>query len=104
MYMIFSRKTLLLIATVFGACSFKQLHDPNWQSAFIKINSNGSIAYSPDEKGNTIPDFSHTGYYQGNQSIPDIAVVKTLSPADGSSEKIIQDAIDELSKNSYRKG
>lgn len=93
------RKKLLIAICAIYACSFKQLHSPAWQSAFVKANKDGSLKYIPDEKGNIIPDFSQVGYYRGDKKIPDIAVVKTISPApDGSSETIIQAAIDEVSK------
>ena len=70
-----------------------------WESKFIKQNKDGSLKYIPDEKGNIIPDFSRVGYSAGDKNIPDVAVVKTIGPAaEGTSEAIIQSAIDELSK------
>jgi hypothetical protein len=77
-----------------------------WQSKFITINKDGSLTYTPDEKGNVIPDFSRVGYYNGDKEIPDIAVVKTISPS-ADAEKQIQNAINELSnkpldKNGFR--
>jgi pectin methylesterase-like acyl-CoA thioesterase len=39
------------------------------------------------------------GYYAGDKTIPDVPVVKTIEPAvNGTSEMIIQSAIDEVSK------
>jgi hypothetical protein len=73
---------------------------PYWESKFVRVNSDGSLKYIPDEKGNIIPDFSRVGYYGGDKSIPDIPVVKTIEPAsNGTSEDIIQSAIDEVSKH-----
>ncbi|HTD93081.1 MAG TPA: hypothetical protein VK644_04690 [Chitinophagaceae bacterium] len=99
------KPAIALLATVlFSAWTFS----PAWQSKFVTISKNGSLKYIPDEKGNIIPDFSQVGYYQGNKSIPDIAVVATVSPAEtGSSEAIIQAAIEEVAKrtpdkNGYR--
>ncbi len=68
-----------------------------WQSKFVTINKDGSLNYTADEKGNIIPDFSRVGYYNGDKDIPNIAVVKTISPS-ADAEKQIQNAIDELSK------
>ena len=68
-----------------------------WQSKFVTINKDGSLTYTPDEKGNIIPDFSRVGYYNGDKDIPNIAVVKTISLS-ADVEKQIQNAIDELSK------
>lgn len=67
----------------------------------MSIDKKGILHYSPDEKGNIIPDFSRVGYYQGDKEIPDVAVVKTISPNNnGSSEEVIQSAIDEVTKMS----
>jgi hypothetical protein len=76
--------------------SFKKIG--SWQSKFVKQNKDGSLQYIPDEKGNIIPDFSRVGYYGGDKTIPEVAIVKTISAGDGSSEEIIQSAIDETAK------
>ena len=69
-----------------------------WQSKFVH-ESNGKLTYFPDEKGNTIPDFSHVGYHQGDRDLPVMKVVKTITAVSGSdSEQLIQNAIDEVSK------
>jgi hypothetical protein len=85
-------------------CSFSRF--PNWQSKFVFLNSNGRLEYPADEKGNTIPDFSQVGYYHSDKEIPNVTVIKTVSPSDNA-EKEIQDAIDVLSsqpidKNGFR--
>ena len=96
------QKTILLLLTVF-IFSF-QPSSPAWESKFIKLNKDGSLKYIPDENGNIIPDFSRVGYYGGEKTIPDVAVVKTIEPAaNGTSEQIIQSAIDELSKRTVGK-
>jgi hypothetical protein len=68
-----------------------------WQSKLVTVTKNGAITYVPDEKGNRLPDFSRVGYYNGDKNIPNIAVLKTLSPSANAEQKI-QNAIDELSK------
>jgi hypothetical protein len=70
----------LLMAALF---SF-QPHNTPWESRFVKLHKDGSLKYIPDEKGNIIPDFSRVGYYDGDKDIPDVPVIKTISP--GSSE------------------
>jgi hypothetical protein len=91
------QKFALLLLTAF-ILSFI-LPSPAWESKFIKVNKDGSLKYIPDEKGNIIPDFSRVGYYGGDKDIPDVAVVKTIEPvANGTSEAIIQSAIDEVAK------
>jgi len=69
------------------------------QSSFVQLNPNGTLNYTADIRGNTIPDFSAVGYRRSNTDIPNVQVVKTISPAEsGSSEEIIQAAIDEVSQ------
>ena len=74
----------------------------SWQSKFVQQKKDGSLKYTPDEKGNLIPDFSRVGYYGGDKKIPDVAVVKTIAPS-ANDQKEIQNAIDELSKKSLDK-
>src|SRR5882757_808612 len=70
-----------------------------WQSKFVTFNPDGTLTYHPDEKGNTIPDFSRVGYHEQDQPIPDVPVVKILeAPKDGDARQLIQDAINEVSK------
>lgn len=69
-----------------------------WESQFVKISNDGRLQYVADAKGNIIPDFSRVGYYGGDRAIPDVAVVKTISPAKGNSEAIIQNAINEVAQ------
>ena len=73
-----------------------------WQSQHVKYNANGVLVYTPDEKGNRIPDFSEVGY-KGGQKLPFVPVVKTLYPAKGDDGKKIQQAIDELAKRKHNK-
>ncbi|OKL42200.1 hypothetical protein A3841_07495 [Pontibacter flavimaris] len=68
-----------------------------WQSKYVSIAKDGTLHYTPDAQGNVIPDFSRVGYQQGDREIPDIRVRKTVRPArSGSSQEIIQQAIDEV--------
>lgn len=87
---IFSGLILLIMA-------FKLPEKAFWESKYVRLNSDGSITYTPDKKGNIIPDFSRVGYHQGDKEIPDVLVRKTISPTTtGSSQEIIQQAINEL--------
>jgi hypothetical protein len=91
------RSTILLVA-IFAAFAFQSMTG-GWESQFIKVKKDGALSYIPDEKGNTIPDFSRVGYYAGDKAIPDIAVVKTVSPTGtDNDETTIQAAIDEVAK------
>jgi hypothetical protein len=83
---------LLLVAFLF---SFEPVKE--WQSKLVKQSKDGSLQYTPDEKGNILPDFSRVGFYAGDKEIPSIAVVSTIAPSPNA-EKEIQAAIDDLSK------
>ena len=69
-----------------------------WNSKFIQLDKNSSLQYVPDDKGNTIPDFSRVGYLANRKPIPEIPVVKVISPSGSDDQEIIQAAIDALSK------
>jgi len=87
----------ITIGFVFIGCQIG-FSQSSWQSKFVQ-ESNGKLTYSPDEKGNIIPDFSHVGYHRGDKEIPSVAVVKTISAAPkGDSQRLIQKAIDEVSE------
>jgi hypothetical protein len=90
---------VLAPAALVLALRFQPAPDQKWESRFIKVNANGTLTYIPDEKGNMIPDFSYVGYYGGDKPIPQVPVVKTLSPSDND-RQTIQSAIDELSRQS----
>ncbi len=104
---IFSAKKTAWLGLFFFsiAPAFAQQH---WQSKLVKMNSDSSLTYIPDEHGNTIPDFSRVGYFRGDAAIPDIAVVKTIAPSGSENDSaLIQSAIDEVAallpdKNGFR--
>ena len=49
-------------------------------SRLVYPNKDGKLVYTPDEKGNVIPDFSHYGYTGGGVALPDVPVVMTVIP------------------------
>lgn len=70
-----------------------------WQSSLVAIDNTGNITYTPDAKGNIIPDFSRVGYHHGDKPIPDYPTTITLSPLiAGDCTDLIQHAIDSVSK------
>ncbi|WP_345954567.1 DUF4955 domain-containing protein [Mucilaginibacter sp. PAMB04168] len=88
--------------------SFTAYHQALVDADLVRLQKDGSLQYKADAKGNTLPDFSNVGYHSGEKEWPNVQVVKTISPAaEGSSEQIIQDAINEVSArapdaNGYR--
>ena len=57
----------------------------------------GNLIYTPDEQGNTIPDFSHAGYGGGGVAIPSVPVKETIWPVAGDNTANVQAAIDKVS-------
>lgn len=65
-------------------------------SAIVYPGDDGRLVYVPDDRGNTIPDFSHAGYGGGGTPLPEVPVAVTLGPAPGDARARIQAAIDEV--------
>ena len=67
-------------------------------STIVYPGADGRLVYQADEKGNTIPDFSHAGYGGGGVDLPEVPVVETVVPGDGDDGARIQAAIDRVSQ------
>ena len=65
-------------------------------TSLVSIDGSGHLTYTPDEKGNVLPDFSYVGYHHGEKPIPDVPVAKTIYPVAGDNHAHIQSAIDEV--------
>ena len=92
-----SKSILTLCILLTGILTLSFVKDNLWSSKFLTVNKDGSITYFPDEKGNTIPDFSLVGYHHGLKEIPKVKIVKTVSPVKGDAGSTIQEAIDQVS-------
>lgn len=104
----FIRKPNLLLVTVttLSVMAFTVTRNIQWESKFVQADKKGNLTYTPDEKGNIIPDFSRVGYYQGDKAIPDVPVATTITPSADAAQKI-QAAINALAtktpdKNGFR--
>jgi hypothetical protein len=79
-----------------------------WNSAVVRVDTQGRLTYVADANGNRIPDYSHAGYRGGGVPLPtSIPIVKTLSVATGDQTARIQAALDEVAAlpvqtNGYR--
>ncbi len=62
-------------------------------TSLVSVGSNGRLVYTPNSRGDVVPDFSAVGYRNGEASIPTIAVQRTVSPASGDDRSNIQNAI-----------
>src|SRR4051812_18526004 len=63
----------------------------------IHPDTDGKLAYVPDEQGNTILDFSHAGYGGGGVPVPTVPVRETIWPVAGDNTANVQAAIDKVS-------
>lgn len=68
----------------------------NWQSDLVKVKKSGRLVYLKDKDGFVLPDFSHAGYRGGGVALPDVKVVKQISPVEGDNTSHIQQAIGEV--------
>lgn len=92
-------KVFVLCTFIIASMAYGSARKAFWESAFVKLKKDSTLIYTPDEKGNVIPDFSYVGYYGGDKPIPEIPVVKTVSPTGTDNDQnTIQTAIDEVSK------
>ncbi len=68
----------------------------SWESKIVYYNEQGKLTYVSDAEGNRIPDFSYAGYQNSEKPIPEVPVVKTLSPVQGDNTASIQNALFEI--------
>ncbi|MDR1021772.1 MAG: DUF6298 domain-containing protein [Prevotellaceae bacterium] len=54
----------------------------------------GQLMYTPDERGNRVPDFSYAGYMAGEKDIPTAEVRVRVPPVEGDATAQIQRALD----------
>ncbi len=76
-------------------------------SSLVSIGSNGNLIYTPDSRGNVVPDFSAVGFMNGEAPIPTIGVVLNVNPVSGDNLVNVQNAINQvaampLDANGYR--
>lgn len=70
--------------------------DVRWTSRLVSSDDAGQLVYHPDEDGYVLPDFSYAGYRNGEQSIPEVKVVRVVEPIDGDNTRHLQEAIDSV--------
>ncbi len=72
------------------------INGQDWQSNIVHYDNEGKLVYVRDSEGNEIADFSYAGYKGGGVTIPNVPIVKTLSPLQGDNTSQIQNAINEV--------
>lgn len=94
----FRRTLAVLEILIVASCLSASAGDmPNYTSRLYP-GPDGRLVYIPDERGNTIPDFSHAGYGGGGVVIPYVPVKETLWPVEGDNTPLTQAAVDRVSK------
>ncbi|WP_231625543.1 DUF6298 domain-containing protein [Pedobacter sp. R20-19] len=89
---------LLVVALLVMNFSFAQKPKPIEPPKPIFKGKDGKMAYTPDEQGNRIPDFSYAGYMAGEKAIPS-AMVKVVVPMKaGDATLRIQSALNAVAK------
>src|SRR5918993_2846645 len=83
---------VLVIALLLSLCL--PLSARTAESKLVRPGKSGRLIYLPDEKGNTIPDFSYCGFGAGGVRLPRVAVKRTVRPGEGDDGARIQQAID----------
>ena len=67
------------------------------QCSLVHPGADGKLVYVPDERGDTIPDFSNAGYGGGGVPLPQVETHVTVEPRQsGDDTERIQAAIDEV--------
>ena len=79
-----------LFSSLFLVLSFTSISQT---STLVSVGTNGNLVYTPDAKGNTVPDFSDVGYMNSEASIPNVPVVLTVFPVAGDNLANVQNAI-----------
>lgn len=110
---ILKKSSLILFVFIMMICStvvpsvaaptadYKDFEQRDYVDAeLVKVNDDGSLTYNKDsDSGSSLPDYSAVGYHSGEKVIPKVKVVKTIQAGSLKDHtKLIQDAIDEVSK------
>jgi len=82
----------ILTVTVCGSAASKQ--------PWVSLDASGKLVYRTLPRGDRIIDFSYAGYMGGGVPLPQVSVVRTLTPSGGDDSAAIQQAIDEVSAQS----
>lgn len=93
--MFFKKTSILLTLVLLQYVVFNTMAQ---HSSLVYRGNDGKLVYATDQKGNVIPDFSGVGYRNSEADMPNVAVVKTLTPIVGDNTQQIQDAIDEVAQ------
>lgn len=94
---LFKRKAFCieLIILLYACCVHGQE-----ASAIVYEDNQTCLRYVADVGNNYIPDFSYAGYKNGEEPLPMLPTVRTLSPISGDNTAHIQTVLDEIAEQS----
>jgi predicted outer membrane repeat protein len=90
------KSTYLKFITVYFLIFVSNSIQAQFESSILFHNNSNQLVYVSDSDGNHIPDYSYVGYKNGEEALPNVAVVKQISPVLGDNTLHIQAAIDEV--------
>jgi len=88
-----------LVAIIFIIVLSSQNYAQQWESKIVYYGADNKLVYERDSDGNMIPDFSYAGYRNGNDTIPYIPVIDTISPVEGDNTNHINNALFQAAYN-----
>ncbi|MDQ7947685.1 MAG: DUF6298 domain-containing protein [Pedobacter sp.] len=91
----YKRVKILILLLSFAWPSFAQ-NKKEEPPKPIFFDKSGKLQYTPDEKGNRIPDFSYCGYRAGEQAIPNAPIKAVVPVREGDATLRIQAALDHV--------
>ncbi|RZK33524.1 MAG: pectate lyase, partial [Pedobacter sp.] len=90
--------SILMMFLLVANFSFAQKTKPVEPPKPIFKGKDGKLAYTSDEQGNRIPDFSYAGYMAGEKAIPSATIKVVVPVSKGDATLRIQSAINYVSK------
>jgi hypothetical protein len=77
---------------------------PAQTTSLVRLEPGAVLVYSPNDRGDVLPDFSGVGYANGEVPIPEVPVVHTIAPVPGDNTAHVQRAIDAVAARSLSPG
>ena len=90
------KSAYLKIAAIYFSIFVSNSIMAQYEPSILFYNSSNQLVYVSDEDGNHIPDYSYAGYKNGEEALPNVAVLKEIGPVSGDNTAHIQAAIDEV--------
>ena len=73
------KSTYLKMTTIYFLIFVSNSIQAQYESSILFHNNSDQLVYVSDTDGNHIPDYSYVGYKNGEEALPNIAVVKQIN-------------------------